>query len=116
MNTIPTSGPAPVNSIKPTIGRKVWLWVSTNMVQPECVVLDSKQAFDASIAFVHPDGRINVTFADHAGRPGACAVVAIYDPKDSDQHTGGGEPYCTWMPYQVGQAKAQAIGAAGPVT
>jgi hypothetical protein len=104
-----------MSAIKPTIGRKVWLWISTGLM-PENTVLDSRQAFDASIAFVHPDGRINVTYADHSGETAAHEDLAIHDPKETDQHTGGGEPYCTWMPYQVGQAKAQAIGAAGPVT
>jgi hypothetical protein len=99
-----------MNTITPTIGRKVWLWVSTSQLRPDSV-LDSKQAFDASVAFVHEDGRITVTFADHHGRTGTVTNAPIYDPKDTDQHTGGGDSYCTWMPYQVGQAKKHAEAA-----
>lgn len=104
-----------MSTIKPTVGRRVWLWMNTSLM-PEGAALDAKQPFDAGIAFVHPDGKINVTFSDHRGRAHGAENLQIFDPKDTDQHTGGGEPYCTWMPYQVGQAKAQAIGAAGPVT
>lgn len=100
-----------MSTIKPTIGRKVWLWVSTNIMGADAV-RDSKQAFDASIAFVNGDGTITVTFADHSGRPGTYSDVEIHDPKESDQHTGGGHAYCTWMPYQKGQAaKAEATQA-----
>ncbi len=100
-----------MSTIKPTIGRKVWLYVSTDLLGlPSAPYTgQSKLPFDATIVHVNLDGSINVTFSDHIGRSGAILNVPIYDPKESDSHMGGGSHYATWMPYQKGQAaKADA--------
>lgn len=89
-----------MSSITPTIGRKVWLWMpSTNSVQ------DSRQAFDASICCVGPNNQINVTYANHWGTMGSLTQLEIRDYADTDCHGKETVPYCTWMPYQMGQAK-----------
>lgn len=100
------SHPNRPNSIKPSIGRRVWFWTgaSTNNV------LDSGQAFDAGIVFVHPDGRVNLAVTDHTGMTFTATNVPLVDPPEDgtqpDYHDGSGMEYATWMPYQKGQAKA----------
>lgn len=88
--------------IKPTVGRVLWLWnaYGTN--------IDRVQPFDASIVFVHSDTEINVAYHDHEGVARMARVDLLQDdtsglpdPKDTKK------AYATWMPYQVGQAKAQ---------
>lgn len=96
-------------TIKPTIGRRVWLWTtgSPGVREQHQIVQDAKQAFDATVVFVHPDGRINVSYRDHHGTVSKAEHLDLRDPGD-DGHGHGSAPYCTWMPYQVGQAKAAA--------
>jgi len=110
-----------MSTIKPTIGRKVWLWLGQGDYDPNGVgaafsVMDRAQAFDATVAFVHTDGTVNLGVLDHAGQPCSFARMRLYDPDPENCHGQHEFGYATWMPYQVGQAKAQAIGAAGPVT
>jgi hypothetical protein len=88
-----------MNSILPTIGRKIWLFQSAL----HAGVLDAKQAFDASIVFVHPSGNVNVAGTDHAGQPFVQTDVPLRDPGVTDEH--GASTFATWMPYQVGQAR-----------
>ena len=89
-----------MSSIIPTIGRKVWLWIGNRGY----VVLDQKQAFDATVVFVHPDGKVNLSFLDHAANgPMVAEFVTLRDPQIDDQH--GVEFIATWMPYQIGQAR-----------
>jgi len=89
------------NSIKPTIGRKVWLWVGNEGF----AILDPKQAFDATVVFVHPDGKVNLSFSDHeANGPLMAEFVTLRDPQIDDQHGTPGM-IATWMPYQVTQAQ-----------
>lgn len=93
-----------MNSITPTVGRKVWFWCG-NMNRE---VLDASQAFDATIVFVKPDGTVNVTLTDHlCGRSIAIGRV-IRDYSSNDRHGHGEASFCTWMPYQLGQAAKTA--------
>ena len=91
-------------SIKPTIGRKVWLWTPATVN-----VQDPLQAFDASICFVHPDDKVNITYVNHWGTIASLSQVELRDPADSDRHGAEAQPYCTWMPYQVNQARKEAM-------
>ena len=86
--------------ITPTIGRKVWLFATA-----AACAQDSAQAFDATIIYVHPDGKINVYYVNHWGTAGSFDNVELRDPSASDCHGKESVAYCTWMPYQVGQAK-----------
>jgi hypothetical protein len=73
------------SSITPTVGRKVWLWTpGTYGVQ------DPKQAFDATIICVGPDGSVNLAWTNHWGTSSSLSQVELRDPS-----------------YQVGQAKQQ---------
>lgn len=99
------------SSIKPTIGRKVWFWSG---VTPEPananklpVVIDQQQAMDATIVLVGYSG-ISLSVTDHAGNQHFYEGIQLWDPDtdpNNDRH-GTGEAYATWMPYQVGQARA----------
>ena len=94
-----------MSSIAPTIGRKVWYWTNN----PNGM-LDNKQAFDATILFVHNPTMVNLSVIDHEGNPSVETSVQLRDPapegQKPDQHEFGGSAYATWMPYQTSQAKA----------
>lgn len=108
--------------MKPAVGRKVWLWGAPG------AVFDRNQPFDATIVFVHSEWCVNVVYRDHAGAqwlhesaplslpriPAPLSRRPYADHGVEDTHASGLR--ATWMPYQVGQAAAAAIGAAGPVT
>lgn len=88
-----------MSSIAPSIGRKVWFFSgSTTGAQ------DPKQAFDATVIFVHNPTTVNLVATNHWGTSMSLASVQLRDPTPEDTH--GKEPfgYATWMPYQVGQA------------
>lgn len=93
--------------ITPTIGRKVWYWPASN----ENVVRNGDQPMDATIVYVWHDRKVNVIVFDHAGnqltRPNTMMLQGdeMYKPIGS---------YCVWMPYQIGQARAQTPPVAGP--
>lgn len=95
--------------IQPTIGRRVWFWPSDydlgkTSVQPPTVMTScGDQPMDAGIAFVHGDRLVNVTVADHLGKPHARTSVKLLQEGDEPVP---GMSFCTWMPYQLGQAKA----------
>lgn len=110
-----------MNSIKPTVGRKVYFWLGKEpMTYRVGNCLDMHQPFDATITYVHPGGaRVNLAVLDHVGTHFTTHRVLLQDPSEGgDVHGGNNEAegLATWMPYQVGQARAQALGAAGPVT
>lgn len=90
------------NSIPPSIGRKVWYW-SGNVDDKQ--VRADQQAFDADIVFVHADGDISVALRDHYGVQYADSHLKLRDPTGDERHGHGGDAFCTWMPYQVGQSK-----------
>jgi hypothetical protein len=88
--------------ITPTIGRKVWY--RPNPL--DSVARNSlTQPMDATIVYVWHDRCVNLVVHDHAGnthlRPSTLLMQGdeSYDPVQS---------YCEWMPFQQGQAKAQA--------
>lgn len=85
--------PAPPR-INPTIGRKLYYWPDDHLA--------GQQPHDATIVFVHSDSCINLACHDYNGNP---------YPKTSVPLVQEGEPtpdygYATWMPFQVGQARA----------
>lgn len=88
--------------IKPTVGRIVWFWRSG--YEGRCLGADQPMA--ATVAFVHDDRRVNLSVTDHAGCVLPVDNVQLVQP--GDDHPGNSRPWCQWMPFQVGQAKAQA--------
>lgn len=89
-----------MNSIKPTIGRKVWFWDYGNGAY------NLDQAFDATVIYVWRDAMVNLRVTDHNGSTSIQTSVQLRDPIPGDRH--GMERVATWMPYQTAQA-AKAV-------
>lgn len=89
--------------IKPTIGRKVWWWQhgENNAQQPE----------DATVVYVHSDRCVNLHVIDHNGNARPVTSAHLVQPGDGEEGASHAKPvacYATWMPFQVGQARAQS--------
>jgi len=81
--------------IKPTVGRVVWYYPNGKMD------LDAgAQPWAATIAYVHSDTCVNLGLTDPNGNHGAATSVALVQEEDPIPH----HAFCTWMPYQIGQA------------
>lgn len=93
--------------IKPTIGRVVWFYQDGHQ--------EGEQPLAAIVAHVWSDTCVNLAIFDANGCPMQSPPTSILLVQEGIEIPSVGH-YCAWMPYQVGQAKAQAIGAAGPVT
>lgn len=98
----------------PAVGRAVWMWAGAGSPN----VMDSRQPFEARVCFVHPDGKVSVTFNDHHGFPGRATSIDLLLPQMApnplrplpahplevyDAHGIHADDYATWMPYQVRQ-------------
>jgi hypothetical protein len=79
--------------IKPTIGRKVWFREAAGEKEQDATVID-----------VHGDRCVNLFIVNHTGSAFPMRSVTLV--QEGDAVPDG--PHCVWMPYQVGQAKAQA--------
>jgi hypothetical protein len=93
--------------IKPTVGRVLWAFGLPGLKH------DSYQPFAAQIAYVWSDDLVNLTYYDHQGQQlTASSVRLIHDntgvPDSHNTEVNGYTGYCVWMPYQVGQAKANS--------
>jgi hypothetical protein len=87
--------------IVPTVGRVVWFYENGK------TQLDAgEQPNAAMVAYVHGDGRlINIGYFDHNGLPRQSTSVRLMQEGETDFPAYS---FCTWMPYQVGQAKKHA--------
>lgn len=86
--------------IKPTVGRKVHYWPF-----PHERAFETSQPFDATVCFVRGDTAIDVAINNEFGNsmPGRPCTLA------QDRAPVPGE--CSWMDFQIGQAKAQTDSA-----
>jgi hypothetical protein len=80
--------------IKPTIGRKVWFFSAPGAPEQDATVID-----------VHGDRCVNLFVVSRIGDTSAHRSVLLVQEGDALPTAGS---YATWMPYQVGQAKATA--------
>lgn len=80
--------------IKPTIGRVVHFWAHK--------ATDIPQPLAAIITWVHSDTEVNLAVFQANG----VASTAIGVPLWQKEGTHPQLPYCEWMDYQIGQAKA----------
>lgn len=87
--------------IAPTVGRVVWYYRQSTQVQPNA----------ALVAAVNEDRTINVGGFDRDGDPFKGLAVPLVQEGDAAPLHGH---FCRWMPYQVGQARAQAAQADNP--
>ena len=77
--------------IKPTIGRVVWYYYKPKQDQPMAAV----------ISWVHTDKLVNLTVSDKGRHMSGSLEIPLVQANEEIP----GDPYCTWMPYQIGQAK-----------
>lgn len=84
--------------IKPTVGRIVWFYVNHEAKDPRAAI----------IAKVHNDGLVNLGVFDEDGGNFPYRNVPLVQ---ENEPVAFGVPFCTWMPYQIGQAKAHANSA-----
>lgn len=83
--------------IKPTIGRVVWVHRANDDVHEQPGI----------ICHVHHDNLINVGGFDEEGNPFK-AVNVWLQQEGEDVPTENRLLWAEWMPFQIGQAKAQA--------
>lgn len=89
--------------IKPTVGRIVHYYPSTNEVREinaKGLMAYAGQPLAAIIACVHSDRMVNLAIFDQGGTNFERRSVTLV--QDGDDIPVGS--YCAWMPYQVGQA------------
>lgn len=87
--------------IQPTVGRKVWYRPSAT----EAITRNGDQPMDATIVYVWNDRLVNLRVIDHVGNAHIRnSALLMQGDEQYDPVTG----YCEWMPFQTGQAKAQA--------
>ena len=91
--------------ISPTVGRVVWFPPSANTAEAVFAPPAAGTPLAAIVARVWSDTCVNLTVFDANGVP---------HPRTSVLLMQDGQPapdgyYCEWMPFQKGQAKAQAV-------
>lgn len=84
--------------IKPTVGRVVWFYPRGSSQE--------QQPLAAIVAHVWSDACVNLAIFDANGCPMEKPPTSILLIQPGNEVPTGGN-YCTWMPFQVGQAKAQ---------
>lgn len=101
-----------MSRITPTIGRKIYYYpdrASDISADSALTSMANHDPFDATVIYVWGDGvLVNLSVIDHVGTICARHSVPLIQEDDAIPQVGG---YAKWMPYQVGQATAQAAGA-----
>ncbi|WP_220816207.1 hypothetical protein [Pseudomonas paralcaligenes] len=103
-----------MSDIKPTVGRVLHFHPSREFAADRgMVLLCQGDPMDAHLVYVHRSGLVNLAVFDHAGNQHAIADVKLLQDADLasfDEHGQLIESYCTWMPFQKGQAaKTEAL-------
>jgi hypothetical protein len=87
--------------ISPTAGRVVWFTPSTVVNDPFFVMIDPTKPCAATVAYVWGDRMVNLAVFDQNGNLHPRTSVPLLQDDDRKPETGY---FCSWMPYQVGQA------------
>jgi hypothetical protein len=90
--------------ITPTVGRVVWFYPPSNSIETGFSGPAEGEPLAAIIARAWNDSMVNLTVFDASGRPHPRTSVPLVQ-EDKIAPRGN---YCTWMPFQKGQARAQA--------
>lgn len=100
--------------ITPTIGRKVWFYPSEHdKAGAEGMRQYTKETpLDATVTYVHGARMVNLFIVDHEGRTFRRTSVTLVQPEEKPP-VGY---YCTWMPFQVGQAAQSSASGQNVVT
>lgn len=92
--------------IKPTVGRVVWYWPNEHdMRDMERCYGSELQPFDAHILYVWSDFLVNLIVFDHTGNAFRRTSVHLKQDSPDAPILEKGKSHCSWMPYQIGQAK-----------
>jgi hypothetical protein len=97
----PENQPTQAVRILPTVGRVVWFWPNHKSPRPAFEAAPD-QPCAATVAYVHSPTCVNLSVTDHSGNTHAITSVPLIHP-DEPKPDG---VHCTWMPFQLGQAKA----------
>lgn len=92
-------------TIKPTVGRVVWFYPYANSGEAGFDPTSDGEPLAAIIARVWSDRMVNLTVFDASGKPHSRTSVELVQDAGPGRAASGG--FCTWMPFQKGQAKAQ---------
>ena len=84
-----------MRTITPTVGRVVWFYNNGQQEEPNAAI----------VCAVHSNTCVNLSIFEASGHSCAMQSVILVQPDDP---VPVNQPHCTWMPYQIGQAKAQA--------
>lgn len=97
--------------IKPSIGRKLWFWETRDAFDAaransfdHDLLSVHEQPLDATVVAVWSPTMINVYVIDHSGVGRAETSVQLIQEGDIIPEGR----FATWMPFQIGQARAQA--------
>jgi len=93
-----TGAGVPVTIITPTVGRVVWFTPHPEQDNR----FDKTQPLAAIVAYVWHDRMVNLTVVEQDGISHAATSVYLVQP---DETAPWRAAFCTWMPYQVGQAE-----------
>lgn len=97
--------------IEPTISRKVWYW-PTDFQRRTGLVAHGDQPCDATVIYVHPQGRVNLRVTDHSGNSHIAHGVELLQGVHPERNAPELEGFASWMPYQAKQAAKAAKAAA----
>jgi len=95
--------------IKPSIGRVVWYYPRGTQQRDN----PDEQPNAALVVYVHNDRLVNLAGFDANGRHSQATSVRLIQEGDDAGEYGPYAPFCSWMPFQLGQAKAaESVGKA----
>ena len=94
----------------PTVGRLIWFTPSRTFSPPDFLVIDPKQPCAPLVAYVWNESLVNLTVSDHYGKSFNMTRVQLVQAEEPKPENGY---FCSWMPYQVGQAAKPVAGSAG---
>lgn len=87
--------------IKPTVGRIVWYHKDKSQTE---IVQYEDTPLAAIVCMVWSDRVVNLRVIDANGQAWPVTSVELIQEGET---IPGGSRYCTWMPYQIGQAKKE---------
>lgn len=90
--------------ISPTNGRIVWYTPPRTpaMFTPSMVQIDPTKPLAATVVHVWDDRTVNLAVLDSVGMMHSRTNITLLQDDDLKPEDGD---FCSWMPYQVGQAK-----------
>ncbi len=99
--------------IEPEVTRALYYWPNgtTGMFDADRSKPDlDRQPMSAQIAYVHENGKINLSVTDHAGNQFGVVNINLVQPGEPAPAIGGGH-YATWTPHQIAAAARGQGGA-----